>query len=210
MRPRNQAAMAADEAAAADGDEQGGDVGPVGFELGGEGALAEQGFGLVVGVDGQGVGSGNEIFAGGQGVGVTCAGDHEFGAIGADAGDFGRGGDFGHEDGGFDVAAHGGIGNGGAVIAAGGGNHAGGGNAAGEEVGDGAARLEGTAVLEEFELEGEGVRRQAEIGGVGGEDGGVADVGADERGDFGDAVGCYGRHGVVRGADEGRKEALLF
>ena len=62
-----------------------------------------------------------------------------------------------------DAEAHRGVGDGSAVIAAGRRDHAGRRHLAQQQVGEGAARLERSRVLEELELERQRERREAEV-----------------------------------------------
>jgi hypothetical protein len=88
------------------------------FEFQTHGSLAEQGFFLVEGVNGQGTGLHGPGFARCQGVGVAFSGNHEICAVGGYLLNFRGGGDFGDEYLGWHPALHRGVCDGGAVISA--------------------------------------------------------------------------------------------
>ncbi len=146
---------AGDEAAAAGGDDQGIEIGLVGDDFEGNGGLARDDCGVVIGVDE------DEAFAGGEGVSVVrgfgegFAVQHDFGAPGAGAHDFGGGGEAGHDDGGGDAREAGMASDRLGVIARRHGDDAAGAFGGGEQrdtVG-GAAFFEGTGGLEIFEFQ---------------------------------------------------------
>jgi hypothetical protein len=82
------------------------------------------------------------------------------------------------------------------MVAAGGRDHAGRGDGTLQQVGERAARLERAGMLEQLQLEGEGRRGEAELGGVGAQQRGVADVRADQAFGGGDGGGGDGKVGV--------------
>jgi hypothetical protein len=92
----------------------------------------------------------------------------------------GRRGDVGHENGGGHAQPMRGIGHRHAVIAAGSRHDAGGRRLSQQQIGERAARLEGAGMLKEFELEGEGARRKAEVGHVGCHERRSLDIGPDD------------------------------
>ena len=118
---------AADQPAAADGDQQRVDLGRLPLQLEADAALPQHGLDLVEGVHRERAGLRDIRFAGGQGLGVDLAADRQLRAVAADARDLGRRGDLGDEDAGLVAQAHGRVGHGRAVIAAGCGRDPGGG-----------------------------------------------------------------------------------
>src|SRR5690606_10021748 len=168
-----------EQPAAADGDEDGADVGPVLEDLDRDGALARDDVGVVEGRDhgeaalgGDGLGAGLPLGGGG-------ALEHDLGAQAAGALDLDvRGGD-GHDDDGGDLEEPRGEGDGLCVVAGGKGDDAGPALLLGQarDHGVGAPQLEGADALEVLALEadlGAGLVRQP--------------VGREERGPDGDAV----------------------
>ena len=74
------------------------------------------------------------------------------------------------------------------MVAARGGDDAGRRHCAAQQIGEGAARLERTGVLQEFELEEEGAGLEAEIGAGESDDRGAADVRPDQPLGCGDPI----------------------
>ncbi len=101
--------------------------------------------------------------AGVIGIGVALAADHQIGAIGADARDLGRRRHRRHEDLRRHAAAHRGVGDRGAVVAARRRDHAGRRHRAGQQIGEGTARLERARMLQLLELEGQCCAPKTEI-----------------------------------------------
>ena len=192
---------ASDEPAATDGDEDRVEVGCLLLQLVRDGAGAEQGLDLVVGVHRHRAGGGDPSLAGGERVGVELAFDDELRTVAADLLELGGRGDRGHEDGGADAQPAGRAGHRGAVVAARCGGDAGGGNLPEEQVGERAARLERAGVLAQLELEDQADRRvEAEVVAAGFDDRGAADVGRDPPVDGGEALAAEvgdGLHGLT-------------
>jgi hypothetical protein len=115
-----------------------------------------------------------------QRIGITLAGDDEVGAIVANARHLRRRRDGRHEDPGRHAKLHRRIGDGGAVIAARRRGDTSRGHLAHEQVGEGAARLERSGMLQQLELEADGGRAEAELGAIDLDDGRAADVRPDE------------------------------
>src|SRR6266478_12576 len=119
---------AADQAAAANGDEQSIESRTLFLEFEADGSLAQQRFDLIVGVNGHGAGLRDPGLAGGQGVGIALSGDYEFRAIAANALDFFRRSHGGNEDFCGNSELAGGEGHRDPVITARSGDHTGSGN----------------------------------------------------------------------------------
>ncbi|MHC2740901.1 hypothetical protein ACVMFA_006688 [Bradyrhizobium liaoningense] len=172
---------AADQPAAADRHQQRVDVWRVLLQLQSDAALAEQGFGLIVGMDGKRPGLRDMRLARGERIGVAAARDHKLCAISPDPLGLGRRGDVRHEDRGGNAEPLRRIGHGRAVIAAGRGDDTGLRHLPQQQVGEGAARLERSGMLQHLELEPEGRGRQAEIGKIGVKERRAPDMRTDDR-----------------------------
>jgi hypothetical protein len=118
-------------------------------------------------------------FARGQRIGIARARNDKLGAVTPDALDLGGRGDVGQKNRGGHAEPLRRIGDRRAMIAAGGRDHAGRGYLAQQQIGKGAARLERAGMLQQFQLESDRQRRQAEIGEIGGKQRCAADIGAD-------------------------------
>ena len=162
-RARAPGGDAADQPAAANRDDHCLDVRRLHRQLETERALTEQRLGLVEGVHGERAGLFRPRLARRQRVGVAVAADDEIGAAGADPRNLGGRRDRGHENLRRHLELHRGERHGGAVIAARGRDHARARNRAGEQVREGATRLERSGPLELFELESDAPGGHAEV-----------------------------------------------
>jgi hypothetical protein len=177
-----------DQSSAADRDQQRVDVGQVGVDLAADGALSEQGFGLVERMHGKRTAFPAERFARRQRVGIALARNHQLGRVAPDTFDLRRRSDAGQEDGRGNAEPHRGVGHRHAVIAAGRRNHAACRNRSRQQVGEGAARLERARMLQAFEFQRHRPRREAEILHVDLDDRRIADMRPDQALGFGDAL----------------------
>ena len=157
---------AADQPAAADGNQQGVEIDDLLLELEADRTLTEQRLILIEGMNRERAGLGGPDLAGGQRVGVALATDDELGAVVADALNFRRRRDARHEDLGRNAELHRRVGDRRAMIAAGGGDDADCGNIAHEQVCECSTCLERTRVLDELELAAQAQNAQSEIGTV--------------------------------------------
>ena len=149
-------------------------------ELERERALAQQRLRLIEGVYRQRARLRRPGLAGRERVGIAVAADDQVGAVAPDALHLRGRGHGGHEDAGGHAEPHGGVRDGGAVIAARGGHHARRRDRAREQVGERAPRLERARVLEQLELQGQRELGEAEVGAIQLHDGRHADVGLDQ------------------------------
>ncbi len=140
-------------------------------------------------------GLGHVFRAGNGGIGVTRAADHHLGAMAANGIDLGLARDLGHEDARGHTEAVGRIGHRRTVIAARSRRHASSGDVLAQERVEGAARLEGAGMLQEFELQRDRpVMTEIPPGQI--HDRGAADVIADTRMGGADIIGADGQgHG---------------
>ena len=144
---------ASDQAAAADRHQQCIDPRRLALQLEADTALAQHGFHLIEGVDRERSGLRNIRLAGGQSFGVDLATDGQLCAVAADARNLGWRGDLGDEDAGLVAQPHGRVRHRRAMIAARCGGDPGCRHFAPEQIGEGAANLEGAGMLSELELQ---------------------------------------------------------
>ena len=149
--------------------------------------MAENRLDLIVGVDRQGTGLFGPSLARRERIGVTFAADHEVGTVIANALNLGGRGDARHEDLRRHAELARRIGDGSAVVPAGSGDHACARNLSREQIGEGAARLERSRMLQLLELQGDAERVEPEFGGIELDQGRAADERPDDQFDLGDA-----------------------
>jgi hypothetical protein len=157
---------AADQSAAADGNQQRVEIGDLLLELQADGTLTKQGLPLIEGVNRERTGLGGEDLAGAERVGIAVAADDELGAAIANPLNLRRRRDARHEDPGPDAEFHRRVRDRSSVIAARGGDNAGCRDVAHEQVRESAACLERARVLEQLELAAQAQRAQSEIGSI--------------------------------------------
>src|SRR5712692_11618190 len=188
---------AADETAATHGNEQRVEFRILLLEFEADGSLTEQGFELIVSMNGHSAGLRGPGFASGEGIGVALAADDEIRTTAADALDFFRGSDGGYKNFRGHAQLAGGKGDGDSMVATGRGDDARFGNFVSEQIGKGASRFERAGVLQEFQFEDEADRIQSEVGASSFEDRRAAHVGSDDFFDRGDALAIkrYFGHG---------------
>ena len=170
---------AADQPAAAHRDQQRIEVSGLLLELEADGALAEQGFALVKGVDRERARLGDPCFASGERIVIAVAANDELGAVFADAPDLRRRGDARNKDLGGDAELQSGVGDRRPVIAAGGGGDAGFGDVAHQQIGEGAAGLKRAGVLHQLQLAAKADGIQTEIAAIDLDHRRAADMGSD-------------------------------
>ena len=190
---------AADQPAAADRDQECVDFRQIGLDFQSDGALAEHRLRLVVSVDREGAALSDKLLAGAEGIGINLAPDHEFGAVVADPFELGGRGNAGNEDRRAQPEPLRGIGDGHSVIPAGSGSNPSRWRRAGQEVGEGAARLERAGMLQEFELQRDRLAVEAEIGGSDADDRRVPDIRPDQPLGGGDVLAVDRRGQGYRG-----------
>ena len=140
----------------------------------------------------------DERFARRQRVGIALACNHQVGRVAPDAFDLRGRSDAGQEDGGGNAEPHRGIGHRRAMIAAGRRDYAACRDQPGQQVREGAPRLERARMLQAFEFQRDRPRLAAELREVDPDDRGVADMRPDQPLRLGNTIRrdrCVQRHG---------------